>query len=89
MLRQLSRIALAYPPKISDGDVGPQGPAIGHLIQLRDAHPVLIRRNVLGHNVHSHLPQVEVGPDSRRCGDPGRFQHIQNHSHGQLPGVRR
>ena len=54
-LFQLFRIAGADPPEIRQRAVGPQLLPVAQLVQLGDAHAVLVRGNVLRHNVHGHL----------------------------------
>ena len=83
---QLGRVALAHPPEVGEGPVTPQQPPVGHFIQLGDAHPVLVRVDVLGHDIHGHLGQVQIGAHTRRGGDAGGFQNIQDDGPGQLPG---
>ena len=86
MALQLPGVAPAHPPEVRDGPVIPQKLPVAQLVKLRDPHPVFVRGKVLGHNVHGHLAQVEVGADPGGGGDPGALQHIQNHLHSQLPG---
>lgn len=64
----------------------PERPAVAHLVQLRNADAVLIRRDVLGPDVHGDLGQVQVGADARRGGDAGDPENVQEHRPGQLPG---
>ena len=83
---QLIGIALAHPPEVGEGPVVPEEPPVGHLIQLGDAHSVLVRMDVLGHDVHSHLGQVQIGTHARCGGEAGGFQNVQDDGSGQLPG---
>ena len=57
---------------------------IAHLIQLADAHPVLVCRNMLGHDVHGHLAEVHVSADASRGRDACLFQHVTDHLHCKL-----
>ena len=41
----------------------------GRIIQLRDPHPVLIRGNMLCHNIHCNLAQIKIRSDSGRGSD--------------------
>ena len=66
--------------------MAPQPPPVAPLVQLRDAHPVLVRRHVLGPDVHGHLGQVQVGAHARRGGDAGGLENVQDDRAGQLPG---
>ena len=59
---------------------------VGHLIQLGNANTVFIRWNVLCHDVHCHLAEIEVGADSCCCRDAGGFNNIQNDLHGKVVG---
>ena len=64
----------------------PQQAAVGHLIQGGNAHPVFVRRDVLGLHVHGHLGQVQIGADARRGRDAGGVQNVQNDAPGKLLG---
>ncbi len=81
---QLPGIPGTHPPEISNGAVFPQEPAVTHLIQLRDAHPVLVRLNMLRLNIHGNLAQVKVAANPRRGRDSCLHQHIPYDGHGQL-----
>ena len=83
---QLVCIAPAHPPEVGERAVAPQQPPVAPLIQLRDAHAVLVRRHVLGPDVHGHLGQIQVGTHARRRGDAGGFENVQDDRAGQLPG---
>ena len=52
--------AASYAPEVRNGSMVPQLPAIGHLVQLCYAHPVLVGLRLLGHDVHSHLCQIHI-----------------------------
>ena len=83
---QFSGIPLSYAPKIRQRPVIPQQAAVGHLVQLCDPRPVLVRLNVLGHDIHGHLAQIQVRADSRRGRNPGCLEHILHHLCRQLAG---
>ena len=83
---QLVGVALAHPPEVGEGPVIPKQLPIGHLIQLGDPHPERVGLDLLGHDVHGDLGQVQVRAHARRGGDAGGFQDIQDHGPGQLPG---
>ena len=83
-LFQLLRIAGADPPEIRQGAVRPQLLPVAQLVQLGDAHAILVRRNVLRHNVHGHLGKVQICPDPGGGRDAGVFQNVQNDLHGKL-----
>ena len=75
-----------HPPKIRQRTVFPQQAPIGHFIQLGYPYPVFIGVNVLGHNIHGHLAQIQVRAYPRRSCNAGGFQHIQNQPHGKFAG---
>ena len=83
---QLFRVTRSYPPEICQRPVGPEQPPVRQFIQLGDAHAVLIRRHMLGPDIHRHLADIQIRPDSCCRRDPRSVQHIQNHLHSQLPG---
>ena len=63
----------------------PEQAAVAALVQLGDTHPVPVRLDVLGYNVHGNLAQIEVC--SHTCGgrDTGSLKHIQNELLSHLP----
>ena len=83
---QLVSVSLAHPPEVGKGPVGPQLLPVTHLVQLGNAHPVLIRLDVLGPDVHGDLGQIQVGAHARRGGDAGGLEDVQDDGPGQLPG---
>jgi hypothetical protein len=74
-------------PEIRQGSVVPQQIPVGLLVQLCNADAVLVRRDMLCHNIHGQLCKVEVGADACRCGDAGVVQHLPHHGHGKLVGA--
>ena len=84
-LFQLFRVAGADPPEVRQGTVRPQLLPVAQLVQLGDAHAVLVCGNVLGHNVHGHFGKVQIRPDPGGGRDAGVFQNVQNDLHGKLP----
>src|SRR5699024_7927613 len=54
---QLLLVAPAHPPEVRQGPVVPQETAVAHLVQLRDAYPMLIRRSMLGLDIHGHFAE--------------------------------
>ena len=74
-------------PEIRQGSVVPQQIPIGLLVQLCNAHAVLVRWNVLCYDVHRQLCKVEVGTDACRCRDAGVVQHLPHHGHGKIMGA--
>ena len=77
----------AHPPEIRQGLVIPQLPAIAHFVQVRHPHPVLVRGDVLGHNVHCHLAQVQVGSHPCRGGNACGIDDFQNQLFCQASGI--
>ncbi len=82
VLLQLFRDPPAHTPEIRQRAVLPQRPAVAHLVQLGDAHAVLIRGHVLGHNVHGDLGQVQIRADPDGGGDACGCQHVPHNGHG-------
>ncbi len=74
-------------PEIRQRAMVPQQIPIGLLVQLCNADTIFVCRDVLCHNVHRQLCEVEVGADACRCGDAGVVQHLPHHSHGKLVGA--
>lgn len=64
----------------------PQQIAEALLVELGNAHAVRIRRDVLCHDVHGQLCEIQVRADARRGGDAGLGQHFAHQLHGQLVG---
>ena len=80
---QSPRLARPDLPEIGQRLVLPEEIFIRLLVQLRDPYAVFIRRPFLGHDIHGHLGQIQLGPDAHGGRDPGRSQHIADHGHGQ------
>ena len=74
-------------PEIRQRAMVPQQIPVGLLVQLRNADAILVRRDMLCHNVHGQLCKVEVGADACRCGDAGVVQHLPHHGHGKFMGA--
>ena len=83
---QLSRIPRPHTPKIRKRPVPPQKPPITQLVQLRDPHSILVRWDLLGHDVHSDFTKVKIGADPGGGRDPGLRQHLPDQLPGQLMG---
>ena len=64
----------------------PQQTAVGHFRQLGDTNAMLVRFDMLGHDVHGNLAEVQVWTDPRRSGNPCGLQHVQDDLPGQLTG---
>lgn len=60
----------------------PEGAAVAHLVQLRNPDAVAIGGDVLGHDVHGDLAQIQIGADACRGRNAGGRQNIQNDLHG-------
>ena len=83
---QLPGVPLPHPPEIGQGPVIPEQPPVSHLIELGDPDAVLIRFNVLGHDIHGDFAKIQVGADAGGGGNTHGMQHIQNDGPGQFPG---
>ena len=86
-LFQLPAVAVAHTPEISKRTVTPQQFPVFHFVQLRNPHAVLVRRNVLCHDVHCHLRKIQVRPDTGGRRNAGGVKHLPDHRHSKL--VRR
>ena len=86
VLFQLPGVPRPHPPEVRQRPVIPQLLPVALLRQLGDAHAVLIRRDMLGHNIHGHLAQIQIAADPGGGGDAGTAQHMLDHGHHQLPG---
>ena len=73
-------------PKVRQRTVRPELPAVAHFVKLRDADAIFIRRDVLRHDVHGDLAEVEIRSDARRGRDARGVQHIEDHGLCQLAG---
>ena len=87
VLFQALGVAPAYPPEVRQGAVVPQELPVGHLVQLCNADPLPVRLHMLGHNVHSHLAQVQVGAHPGGGRDAGMVQHLTNQHFRKAPAV--
>ena len=85
VLLQLFGVAPPHPPKIGQGAVIPQQAAVGLLGQAGNAHPVAVRLDVFGFDIHRHLAEIEVAADAGGSGNAGFLQHLQDHLHGKFP----
>ena len=97
VLLELARDAVADAPEVCQRTMAPQLLAVGALVERRDAHAVLVRGNMFGHDVHGDLGEIEVGADA--CGrrdvrlaghvaDHGARKFVRGHARG-LQIVRR
>ena len=83
---QLARVALAHPPEVRQGPVRPEQAAVTLLRELGDADAVPVSPDMLGHNIHGHLGQIQIASHPRRSGNAGGVQNIQKDGLGQIPG---
>ena len=70
------------PPEVGQRPVAPELLAVCLCVQLRNPHTIPVSRDMLGHDIHCNLAEVQVRTDARRCRDAGLVQDIRN----QLPG---
>ena len=64
----------------------PQESPVAHLVELGNAHAVGIGLRLLGHDVHRHLGEIEVGADAGSGGDARLAKHFADHLHRHLMG---
>ena len=83
---QGSLVALPHPPEVGEGAVIPQKGAVGVLVKLRDADTVGVGLGVLGHDIHGHLTEVEIGADACRGGDARLPQDVADDAAGEVVG---
>ena len=84
VLGELARGSAADAPEVREGFVAPQLLAVGALVEDGDADAVFIRGNMLGHDVHGDLGEVEVGADAGGGGDAGLREDVEDHLAGEL-----
>ena len=83
---QLPGIALPHSPEVRKGSVVPELLPVAFLIQLCDTHAILICRDMLCHDIHGHLAEVQVAAYAGRSRDTGLRKHLQDDLHGKLVG---
>ena len=81
---QLFGIARAHTPKIRERCVIPQFFTVAALGKLGHAHALCIGGHVLGHDIHGHLAQIQVGANACGGGDAGFGQHGADQLHGKV-----
>ena len=59
---------------------------VAHFVKRRNADAVFVRLDVLRHDVHGDLAEVEICSDARRGRDARGVQHIEDHGLCQLAG---
>ena len=64
--------------------MAPQFPAIWHFIKFSNTHTILVRLNVLCHNIHSNLTEIHIRSDSCGCCYACCFQNILYHRHSKF-----
>ena len=83
---QLPGITVPHTPEIRQGAVIPQGLTESHFIQMGNAHPMRIRRDMLGYDIHGHLAKKQISSDACRGCNACFRQHVQNDLHGKIMG---
>ena len=63
-------------PEVGQWAVVPEQIAVGFFIQFGNAHTILVRWDMLCHNVHGQLCQIQVCADARCGRDPCILQYI-------------
>ena len=81
---QLLSVAPSDAPEIGQRFMVPEQEAVTAFIQLGDTHTILVRLDMLGHNIHCDFTQIEVRPHSCGGRDAGGLKHIQNKLFRQL-----
>ena len=76
LLRKLFCISMADSPKVCQWLMRPQQSSIFSFIQTRNPHAVSVRRNMLRHNIHGNLAEIQIRADPRRRRDARHLQHI-------------
>ena len=81
---KFTRVPSADPPEVCKWAMGPKSLPIAHLVQLSNAYAVCIGGDVLCHNVHRDLREIEICTDSC-CRRDTRFpQHRTDETHGKV-----
>ena len=68
---ELLRVSAPDSPEVGKRPMSPEQPAVRRFVELRDAHAFGVGRHMLGHDVHGHFGQVQVGADTRGGSDAG------------------
>ena len=83
---QLVGVAVADAPEVRERAVRPETAAVGRLVQLRDADSVPVGGDVLRHDVHRHLGEIEVRADVRRGRNARLLEDALDEPHRELVG---
>ena len=84
---EFSTDPFADAPEIRQRTVIPKVLPVGKLVQFRDANAVLVRRNMLGVNIHGDLAKIEIAADPCRGGNAGGIQHILHDHPSKVVGA--
>ena len=83
---QLFCITVPNAPEICQRAVRPKLLTVAHFVKLRNADAIFVRLDVLCHNVHSDLAEIEVAADACRGCDARGVQDVRDHNLCQLTG---
>ena len=85
-LRQTIGDAFADAPEVSQRLIFPEPSAIAHFVQFGDAYAVTVSRDVFGHDIHSYLGKIEVGPNAGGGCDASLSEHVTYNHYVELMG---
>ena len=74
----------AHTPEIGQRSMVPKLFSIRSFIQFRNTYAVLVRGNMLRHDIHGNLAKEHIGSDTGRCRNTRIGQHITNDGHGKI-----
>ena len=83
---QLFCITVSNAPEICQRAVRPKLLTVAHFVKRRNADTIFVWLDVLRHNVHSDLAEIEIAADARRGCDACGVQDVRDHNFCQLTG---
>ena len=63
--------------------MAPQSPAIGGFIKKSNTYPIGIGHQGFCYDIHGHLAEIEVRPNTARCRNARFLIDVANHGHGK------
>ena len=81
---QLRGISSPDPPEIRNRLMIPQQFPVAHLVESRYPDTILIRRHMLGNNIHRDLTQIHIRAYSCSCRNSRSIKNISYHTHGKF-----
>ena len=85
-LFQLPGISSPDPPEVGERTMPPQLLPVGDFIQFGNTHAVLICRDMLCPDIHSHFTEIQIGTNSRGGSNAYSIKYIADHLYSQFPG---